>query len=181
MALEDDLLAEAKARRERLFHPPGGNSSTDMDILSEPAARALALARLEAEAENDQWKAEQLERERKTAEMRRYAHYIETVGYSFSRLRRIETIQVAVCRHYGISRDELLSQRRDHGVVRPRMVAMYLARCLTFRSWPEIARKFSGRDHTTVMHAFNRIAAQMATDPKLADEIAHIRRQLEGI
>ena len=51
MGLEDNLLAEARARRERLDHPPGSHSSSELSIRSEPASRALAIARIEAEAE----------------------------------------------------------------------------------------------------------------------------------
>lgn len=185
MTLEDDVLAEAKARRERLTSPPGGHTSTDLDILSVPAARALAIARIEAEAEDAQRDAERIEAERADAAgWRRYAHYIVTVGRSFNkpdRWPKIEAIQRAVCRHYGISRAELLSQRRNHRVVRPRQVAVYLAKVLTLKSWPEIGRCFGGRDHSTAVHAHNRIAILAATDPQLAAEIAHIRKTLEGI
>jgi chromosomal replication initiator protein len=47
----------------------------------------------------------------------------------------------------------LLSARRSRDVVRPRQIAMFLAKALTSRSLPEIGRRFGGRDHTTVLHA----------------------------
>ncbi len=70
---------------------------------------------------------------------------------------RIEDIQRVVARQYNVSRADLLSSRRTANVVRPRQVAMYLAKVLTLRSLPEIGRRFGGRDHTTVLHAVRKI------------------------
>ena len=181
MSLEDDLLAEAKARRERLDYPPGGHTSSEMDILSEPAARALAIARREAEEEDHRRAIVSALAER--ADLRRWDHYIATVGRSFNkpdRWSKVEAIQRAVCRYYSISRAELLSQRRTAHVVRPRQVAMYLCKILTMKSWPEIGRRFADRDHTTALHAHNRIAYALPTDAQLAADIAAIRTSLEG-
>src|SRR5690606_14521056 len=66
---------------------------------------------------------------------------------------RIEDIQRIVARHYNVSKTELLSNRRTRTIVKPRQVAMYLAKVMTPRSLPEIGRRFGGRDHTTVLHA----------------------------
>ena len=70
---------------------------------------------------------------------------------------KIEEIQRIVARQYNVSRADLLSSRRTANVVRPRQVAMYLAKQLTLRSLPEIGRRFGGRDHTTVLHAVRKI------------------------
>jgi hypothetical protein len=83
------------------------------------------------------------------------------------RVAMIATIQCLVADHYGISVRELLSNRRTPRVVRPRQVAMYLAKTLTLRSLPEIGRRFAGRDHTTVLHSVRKIAAERLTDPVL--------------
>jgi chromosomal replication initiator protein len=72
-----------------------------------------------------------------------------------------------------------LSSRRTANVVRPRQVAMYLAKILTLRSLPEIGRRFGGRDHTTVLHAVRKIEALAANDSALADEIEALKRQLQ--
>ena len=66
---------------------------------------------------------------------------------------RIEDIQRVVSRHYNVSRQELVSDRRTRVIVKPRQIAMYLAKTMTPRSFPEIGRRFGGRDHTTVLHA----------------------------
>jgi chromosomal replication initiator protein len=92
---------------------------------------------------------------------------------------RIEDIQNVVARRYNVSRADLLSSRRTMDVVRPRHVAMYLAKILTLRSLPEIGRRFGGRDHTTVLHAVRKIDAVIGNDPALAEEIEVIKRQLQ--
>lgn len=90
----------------------------------------------------------------------------------------VDEIQRAVCEHYGMKRDDLLSQRRTRAVARPRQAAMYLAKTLTVRSYPDIGRRFGGRDHTTVLHAVRRIEALKADDPTLAADLDAITRKL---
>ncbi len=92
---------------------------------------------------------------------------------------KIEDIQRVVARQYNVSRSDLLSSRRTANVVRPRQVAMYLAKTLTLRSLPEIGRRFGGRDHTTVLHAVRKIEALVSKDNTLADEVELLKRQLQ--
>ncbi|CAM5520022.1 Chromosomal replication initiator protein DnaA OS=Afipia felis OX=1035 GN=dnaA_2 PE=3 SV=1 [Afipia felis] len=92
---------------------------------------------------------------------------------------KIEDIQRVVARQYNVSRSDLLSSRRTANVVRPRQVAMYLAKTLTLRSLPEIGRRFGGRDHTTVLHAVRKIEALVAKDVALSDEVELLKRQLQ--
>jgi chromosomal replication initiator protein len=92
---------------------------------------------------------------------------------------RIEEIQRIVARHYNVSRSDLLSSRRTANVVRPRQIAMYLAKTLTLRSLPEIGRRFGGRDHTTVLHAVRKIESLIGTDNGLAAEIEQLKGQLQ--
>ncbi len=92
---------------------------------------------------------------------------------------KIEDIQRVVARQYNVSRGDLLSSRRTANVVRPRQVAMYLAKTLTLRSLPEIGRRFGGRDHTTVLHAVRKIEGLVGNDNALADEIEVLKRQLQ--
>jgi chromosomal replication initiator protein len=92
---------------------------------------------------------------------------------------KIEEIQRIVARQYNVSRADLLSSRRTANVVRPRQVAMYLAKTLTLRSLPEIGRRFGGRDHTTVLHAVRKIENLVGNDAALADEIELLKRQLQ--
>ena len=92
---------------------------------------------------------------------------------------KIEDIQRVVARQYNVSRSDLLSSRRTANVVRPRQVAMYLAKTLTLRSLPEIGRRFGGRDHTTVLHAVRKIEALVARDTALSEEVESLKRQLQ--
>lgn len=92
---------------------------------------------------------------------------------------KIEDIQRVVARQYNVSRADLLSSRRTANVVRPRQIAMYLAKTLTLRSLPEIGRRFGGRDHTTVLHAVRKIENLVGNDVALADEIELLKRLLQ--
>jgi chromosomal replication initiator protein len=80
------------------------------------------------------------------------------------RRHSIGEIQAAVGEHFGLSADELLSSTRTQRVAWPRQLAMYLARELTGESLPAIGREFGGRDHTTVLHAWRRTTARIASD-----------------
>jgi chromosomal replication initiator protein len=92
---------------------------------------------------------------------------------------KIEDIQRVVARQYNVSRSDLLSSRRTANVVRPRQIAMYLAKLLTLRSLPEIGRRFGGRDHTTVLHAVRKIETLVGSDSGLASEVELLKRLLQ--
>jgi len=83
-------------------------------------------------------------------------------------------IQRVVCRYYAITRGEMLSQRRTAGIVRPRQVAMYLTKRLTLRSYPDIGRRFGGRDHSTVMAAVKRIERLRLHNATLDEDLAEL-------
>ena len=74
---------------------------------------------------------------------------------------------------------DMRSARRTANIVRPRQVAMYLAKTLTLRSLPEIGRRFGGRDHTTVLHAVRKITALVAKDVALCNEVEMLKHQLQ--
>jgi hypothetical protein len=69
----------------------------------------------------------------------------------------IREIQELVCRRCGISRAEMVSPRRNSSLIRPRHMAIGLAKVLTNRSFPEIGNQFGRRDHTTILHAVRRV------------------------
>jgi hypothetical protein len=87
----------------------------------------------------------------------------------------ISRIQRTVSEFYGITRIELLSRCNIAVIVKPRHVAIYLARKLTSSSAPEIGRRFS-RDHSSVLHAINRIQGLMddETQTVLHSEVSHL-------
>ena len=92
---------------------------------------------------------------------------------------KIEDIQKLVASHYNVSRSDILSERRTAAVVKPRQIAMYLAKVLMLRSLPEIGRRFGGRDHTTVLHAVRKIEKLLGEDTGLHDEVELLKRMLQ--
>ncbi len=91
---------------------------------------------------------------------------------------KIEDILRIVSRHYGVSKADLLSPRRQRSIVWPRQIGMYLAKQLTSRSLPEIGRRFNGRDHTTVLHAVRKIERELTDNPRLKNEIEELKKML---
>jgi len=92
----------------------------------------------------------------------------------------IDEIQRTVCQFYKVDRSEMSSKRRARAVVRPRQVAMYLAKVLTPRSYPEIGRKFGGRDHSTVIHAVRLIETLRGRDADMDGDVRSLLQQLES-
>jgi chromosomal replication initiator protein len=92
----------------------------------------------------------------------------------------VDEIQKATSEHFGLKQADLISERRDRAIARPRQAAMWLAKQLTTRSLPDIGRRFGGRDHTTVLHAVRRIDALRAGDPQLARDLEVLMRKLRG-
>ena len=92
----------------------------------------------------------------------------------------IDDIQKATSEHYGMKQADLLSERRNRAIARPRQAAMWLAKQLTTRSLPDIGRRFGGRDHTTVLHAVRRIEALRVDDSALNHDLETLTRKLRG-
>lgn len=92
----------------------------------------------------------------------------------------VEEIQRKVADYYKVRISDLHSPRRARAVARPRQLAMYLCKQLTTRSFPDIGKRFGGRDHTTVMHACTRIEELIGTDSQLREDIEMLRHVLEA-
>lgn len=75
-----------------------------------------------------------------------------------------------------VDRLELIGPRRDRHIARPRQIAMFLAREMTGQSFPEIARRLGGRDHTTAMHGFRTIKRLHVVDGAIAESVLFTRR-----
>lgn len=90
----------------------------------------------------------------------------------------VDEIQRTVADYYGLKQSDLTCERRTRALARPRHVAMYLAKQLTTRSYPDIGRRFGGRDHTTVLHAVKRIEELKAGDSALEADLEAITRRL---
>lgn len=92
----------------------------------------------------------------------------------------VDRIKLAVAREYGTTCMEIDSDRRSKNIVRPRQVAMYLAKTMTLLSLPQIARRFNGKDHTTILHGARKIERLVAVDPELAAKVQVIRDAIMG-
>lgn len=90
----------------------------------------------------------------------------------------IEDIKKKVAEYYATTLVDLESPSRKRALVRQRQVAMLLARELSGRSFPEIARRFGDRDHTTVIHGCKKIRLQSETDPLIAAQLEELRRSI---
>ncbi|HHW71788.1 MAG TPA: chromosomal replication initiator protein DnaA [Firmicutes bacterium] len=86
----------------------------------------------------------------------------------------IEGIMGTVADYYSIKVSELKSKRRTRNITFPRQIAMYLARDLTESSLPEIGEAFGGRDHSTVIHAIEKIESELKLDPSLQSTITEL-------
>lgn len=91
----------------------------------------------------------------------------------------IESIQKAVCSYYNIDINDLLGKKRNKHVVYPRQIAMYLCRKLTDESYPQIGVQFGGRDHTTVMHANEKVENYILEDRDLATTIEALCKKID--
>lgn len=90
----------------------------------------------------------------------------------------ISKIQQDVARYYHITVEDLKGKRRVKAIVTPRQIAMYLARELTDASFPKIGSEFGGKDHTTVLHAHEKITKVIEEDTKMKREIEEIKDRL---
>ena len=99
---------------------------------------------------------------------------------AYDRRVTIEEIKKKVAEHYALKVSDLESPNRTRSIVRPRQIAMYLARLLTPRSYPEIGRRFGNRDHTTVMHAVETIQRLTGTDAGFAEEVEQLRLSIRN-
>lgn len=91
----------------------------------------------------------------------------------------VETIQKVVSNHYNISLGDIKSKKRDKKFVIPRQIAIYIAREITEYSFPELGNEFGGRDHTTVMHSYEKVENLLKTDSSLDSTIQMLIREIK--
>lgn len=92
---------------------------------------------------------------------------------------KISRIQEIVANYFQVSVDDLKGKKRVKQIVVPRQIAMYLSRELTDASLPRIGQEFGGKDHTTVMHANNKIKKQLKTDAEIKTAVFELKDMLE--
>lgn len=91
----------------------------------------------------------------------------------------VEMIQRVVANHYNISLADIKSNKRSTKFVIPRQIAIYIARNLTEYSYPELGAEFGGRDHTTMMHSYDKIETAIKTDSSLDTTIQQLIRDIK--
>ncbi len=92
----------------------------------------------------------------------------------------VENIQKTVADFYKIKVADMYSKKRPASIARPRQIAMYLAKDMTQKSLPEIGELFGGRDHTTVLHAVRKIAAERTKNTELNQQLHVLEQTLKG-
>ncbi|MCP3739955.1 chromosomal replication initiator protein DnaA [Rossellomorea sp. BNER] len=92
----------------------------------------------------------------------------------------IHDIQRVVGEHFNVKLEDFKAKKRTKSIAYPRQIAMYLSREMTDFSLPKIGEEFGGRDHTTVIHAHEKISKMLQTDPHLPHQVKDIREQLKN-
>lgn len=92
----------------------------------------------------------------------------------------VELIQETIASYFKLKIDELLAKKRTRNVAYPRQIAMYLSRELTETSLPRLGEMFGGRDHTTVIHAYDKISRERNADVKLSNTIKELIKRIEN-
>ncbi len=91
----------------------------------------------------------------------------------------MEVVHEAVANYFQVSASDMKSKRRSRSIAYPRQIAIFLIRELTSHSLSEIGAQFGGRDHTTVLHAYGKIAREIQTDDQTRKTINHLTLQLK--
>lgn len=156
-------LAAFKERKARLFPVPPVIEATPAPLAIEPKKKIVAVETEEDRFRKwfEKWKA-----------MRHAPAEPETKGPD------VKAIQRTCCAAYGITMADILSARRTRDVVKPRQIAMYLAKTMTLKSLPDVGRRFGGRDHTTVLFAVRKIERMVKTDPDFASHIETLKQSI---
>jgi DnaA-like protein len=190
--IESPVRESPSELRKRLYNPPNSHRSEETEVVGNAASRqrqnAIAAARAAMVAQEARLVRDA--RGRRAAELLREYQFKLTSwvlnGNGVPPQPAVpkvlfEQIILTVSKFYSVPRIHIVSQRRTAAICRPRHVVMYLAREITELSFPMIGSRLSGRDHTTVIHGWNKITAELAAgDEKLADEIRQIKQMLEA-
>ena len=102
-------------------------------------------------------------------------------GGSVISKNKIEQVQQIIANNYNISIEDLRGKRKSNDITIPRQIAMYICRIYLKESLPKIGSEFGGKDHTTVMHAVNKIKKEVETNDELNIEINKVISQLPWI
>jgi len=92
----------------------------------------------------------------------------------------IDLITNVVCNYYNITKTDILSKRRTKNIAFPRQISMYLSREMTDSSLPAIGDYFGGRDHSTVIHGYDKIKEELKTNGTLEEDIKKITLEIKN-
>lgn len=99
-------------------------------------------------------------------------------SYSYIK-NNIQKIQNVVAEYYKINVEDMKSKKRTNNIAFPRQIAMYLSRIMTDESLTRIGLEFGGKDHTTIMHAFDKIDKEVKKDPNLEQVINNLKDKIQ--
>ncbi|MBI2339233.1 MAG: chromosomal replication initiator protein DnaA [Deltaproteobacteria bacterium] len=105
---------------------------------------------------------------------------LKNILRGFSTVPSIEAIQHTVADYFKLQIVDLKSHRRHRNLAVPRQIAMYLCKKYSKASYPEIGNKFGGKDHTTVIHAFQKISRSVTDDSSLRDRVDALEKIIAG-
>ncbi len=103
------------------------------------------------------------------------------IGVKLIAKNKIEQVQNVIANNYNIKAEDLRSKKKSNDIAIPRQIGMYICRVYLKESLPKIGAEFGGKDHTTVMHAVNKIKAEIEKNDQLSVEINKIIKQLPWI
>ena len=101
--------------------------------------------------------------------------YTDHILYSTN---SIEKIQMHVAEYFNITVEDLKSKKRSNNIAHPRAIAMYLSRILTDETYPRIGLEFGGKDHSTVIHAYEKVSNDLKTNKELEKVIQEIKSNI---
>lgn len=84
------------------------------------------------------------------------------------------------CRYFKVSQEDLLGQKRSSDIVYPRQITMYIIRSETNMSFPKIGREMGGKDHTTTMYAYKKIASEVSVNQQLKDDVNAVKERIRS-
>lgn len=103
---------------------------------------------------------------------------LQGIGEDTTTELNIDLIQKKVAAYFNINQSDITGKKRVKNIVVPRQIAMYLSRELTDNSLPRIGKEFGGKDHTTVLHAIDKIEKQIDSDSQLKNTVAELKKDL---
>ena len=89
-------------------------------------------------------------------------------------------IKEVICKEYDVTMEDMNSKKRSRSIAYPRQIAMYLTRMLTDLSLPKIGEEFGGRDHSTVIHAYDKIKEEIESSMDLSIQIQQLNEKIKG-